>query len=407
MFVRLLFDSLARQRRRKLLAVLAVWIGISLVVGLLALSLDVGDKMNRELRAFGANIRLEPVSAALPVRVGGYELTSAVTPAYLNETTLGALKTIFWANNILDVAPRVWATGRIADRPVTLLGTPFDHRPAHWALEGAWPVGPDECLLGAALARQGWFTVGQSVTVAGASGARMLRIRGIVRTGDGDERAMIAPLATVQMLGGLAGKISEADISALTTPENRLAEQYRLDPALLTPTEYDRWYCTPYPGSIARDIQSAIPGSVARVVRRVSESQGAVLTRINGLVMLLGFLAALACTLSVMGVLTSSVLERQTEVALLKAIGAHGGSVLQLFLTEAGLLGLIGGILAAGTGSLLGAWLVQMVFGGHIEPHGALFLLAPLMGFLAALAATALPIWSTLRRNTAAVLHGT
>ena len=81
MFVRLLLDSLARQRHRKLLAVLAVWIGISLVVGLLALSLDVGDKMNRELRAFGANIRLEPASAALPVCVGGYEMTPASAPA--------------------------------------------------------------------------------------------------------------------------------------------------------------------------------------------------------------------------------------------------------------------------------------------------------------------------------------
>lgn len=407
MFVRLLLDSLARQRRRKVLAVAAVWIGISLVVGLLGLSLDVGDKMNRELRTFGANIRLEPASAALPVRVGGYELTSAVPPAYLEQSSLGALKTIFWANNLLEVVPRLRATGHIADHPVTLLGIPLDHRPAHWALEGTWPVGSDECLLGAELTRQGWFSVGQTITVAGASRTRTLRIRGIVSTGDGDERAVIAPLATVQDINGLAGKISGADISALTTPENRLAERYRLDPTSLTPTEYDRWYCTPYPGSVARNVQSAVPGSVARVVRRVSESQGAVLTRINGLVMLLGLFAALACTLSVMGVLTSSVLERQTEVALLKALGAHGGSVLRLFLTEAGLLGLLGGVLAAGSGSLLGAWLVQAVFGTHTEPHGALWLLAPLLGGVTALAATALPIRRTLRRDAAAVLHGT
>jgi len=404
--MRLLFDSLARQRRRKVLAVTAVWIGISLVVGLLALSLDVGDKMNRELRAFGANIRLEPASTAIPVRVGGYELTSAVAPAYLDQTALGTLKTIFWANNLLEVAPRLWATGRIADHTVTLLGIQFDHRPAHWALDGAWPSRPNECLLGAELARSGWFTVGQSVAVAGASRTITLRIRGIVSIGDGDERALIAPLATVQELSGLAGKISEADLSALTTPENRLAEQYRLDPTSLTPTDYDRWYCTPYPGSVARNVQEAIPGSVARVVRRVSESQGAVLTRINGLVMVLSLLAALACTLSVMGVLTSSVLERQTEVALLKALGAHDGSVLRLFLTEAGLLGLLGGTLAASTGSLLGAWLLRVVFGGPAEPHGALWLLAPLLGCLTALAATALPIRHTLRRDAATVLHG-
>jgi putative ABC transport system permease protein len=135
-------------------------------------------------------------------------------------------------------------------------------------------------------------------------------------------------------------------------------------------------------------------------------TSGDLLTRINGLVVVLGILAGLACTLSVMGVLTSSVLDRQTEVALMKALGAHGGSVLGLFLTEAAVLGLLGGLLAAATGSRLGAWLLRVVFGGQAAPHGALWLLAPLLGGLVALAATALPVLRTLRRDAAAVLHG-
>ena len=86
MFYRMLIESLMRRGSRKLLAALAVWIGVTLVVALLALSLDVGDKMNRELRSFGANIKLEPASAAILVRVGGHELAAAVQPAFLQET---------------------------------------------------------------------------------------------------------------------------------------------------------------------------------------------------------------------------------------------------------------------------------------------------------------------------------
>jgi len=66
--------------------------------------------------------------------------------------------------------------------------------------------------------------------------------------------------------------------------------------------------------------------------------------------------------LSVAGVLTSAVLERRAEVALMQAIGASRESVLLLFLSEGAVLGLAGGLLAAATGSFLGQWLVRAVF---------------------------------------------
>ncbi len=417
MFVRLLIKSLARRRSRKVLAVAAVWIGVSLVIGLLALSLDVGDKMNRELRSFGANIKLMPATTAIPMRVGGHEL-AAVKPAYLEESDLDHLAEIFWSNNVLGTVPRLWAKGRLDGVEVSLLGVRMERHGAtwaknsapefygHWQVSGVWPVKADECLIGSDTARELHVVTGGTVKVALDGKLAVLRVTGLVNTGGAEDAAIIVPLPTLQKLAGLPAKISEADISALTTPENKLADKYRLDPKALTPTEYERWFCTPYPGGVAADIQKAVPGSVARVVRRVSESQGAVLSRIKGLVELLGLLAGVACTLSVMGVLTSAVLERRTEVALLQSIGAHGESVLRLFLAEAAVLGLVGGTLAAGTGSALGHWLVQAIFGSAADSHHALLIIAPLLGLLAALVASALPVLHTLRENTAEVLHG-
>lgn len=418
MFFHLLIKSLTRRRSRKALAVLAVWVGISLVTGLLTLSLDAGDKMNHELRSFGANIRLTPATAAIPVRVGGHDLAPAVKPAFLEEARLDKLREIFWANNLLGVVPRLWVKGRAAAQDIPLLGVRFErHGEAwtrnsapefygHWQVSGRWPASANECLAGSDAARQLRVAPGATIEIIIAENSLPLRVVGVVSTGGAEDAALIAPLAAVQKLAELPGKISEADISALTTPENKLAEKFQLDPKALTPTEYERWFCTPYPGSVAADIQKAVPGSVARVVRRVSESQGAVLLRINGLVRLLGVLATVACALSAMGVLTSAVLERRAEVALLQSIGAHGENVLRLFLAEAALLGLAGGALAAGTGSVLGHWLVRSIFGSAADPHYALLLFAPLLGLLTALAASALPTWHTLRQNTAEVLHG-
>ena len=418
MFVRLLIKSLARRRSRKALAVLAVWIGVTLVIGLLALSLDVGDKMNRELRSFGANIRLTPATAALAVRVGGHRLAAAVEPAYLEETDLDKLKKIFWANNLLDLVPRLWVTGSAGGRIVSLLGVPLD-RPGearagtgapesygHWQVAGAWPDAANQCLVGVDAANDLGVGPGAAIEVAVGGHPLTLRVAGVVSTGGPEDAAIIAPLPTVQTLAGLPGRISEVDISALTTPENELARKYRLDSRSLTPTEYERWFCTPYPGSVAADIQKAVPGSVARVVRRVSESQGAVFLRIRGLVGALALIASVACALSVMGILTSAVLERRAEMALLQSIGAHAENVLRLFLVEAALLGLAGGALATGTGTALGSWLVRVVFGSAADPHYALLLLGPLVGLLTALAAAALPALHTLRQNTAEVLHG-
>ena len=99
MFFRLLANSLARRMSRKLLAAFAVWVGITLILAFLAVSIDVGDKMNRELQAFGSNIRLEPVAASVPVRVGGHDVASTAPPVYLEERDLVTLKRT--KNNIL------------------------------------------------------------------------------------------------------------------------------------------------------------------------------------------------------------------------------------------------------------------------------------------------------------------
>ncbi|MDP3938357.1 MAG: ABC transporter permease [Deltaproteobacteria bacterium] len=422
MLLRILARSLARRRSRKLLAVLTIWVGMTLVVALITLSLDVRDKINRELSAFGANIRVEPSAGAVPVRVGGYELAPRIGQIYLNEGQMEKLETLFWRNNILGVFLRLWVQVRVDGRDVPLLGIGAPHGSAaagsvsftpdslkgygHWHVKGAWPQADDECLVGVDAARELGLTPGEWVRLTLAGRTRSLRVRGIVVTGEREDGALIASLSTVQDFAGLPQKISEADVSTLTTPENKLAEKYRLDPTSLTPAEYERWSCTPYPGSVAAAIQEAIGGSAARVVRRVSETQGAVLIRMEGLMTILGGLTAVVCCLSVIGVLTSAVLERRSEVALLQAIGAHRRDVLLLFSCESAALGLLGGALAAVSGPVLGQGLVNAVFGGEAGSLGVLAILSPLLGLIVAWVACLWPVSQVLHQSTAQVLHG-
>jgi hypothetical protein len=63
---------------------------------------------------------------------------------------------------------------------------------------------------------------------------------------------------------------------------------------------------------VAAEIQKSVPGSAARVVRKVSETQGAILTRIEGLMFLLAMLTLRLLPKRGRRV-TSAVLERRAE----------------------------------------------------------------------------------------------
>lgn len=424
MFWRILSDSIVRRKSRKALAILAVSIGISLVVALLLLGLDAGDKMNRELSSFGANIKVLPVSSSIPVEIGDYELKTSKNVSYLEEKDFPKLKEIFWQNNILGIVPRLWTKAVVNGTQVPLLGVWLDHKTPteggepfvtgasqvykHWVLQGRWPSegDPNACLVGRDLAKKLHISIGDKIKIDAKKASMSLAVSGIVTTGDKEDAAVIASMEIAQRLAGLEGKVSEADVSALTTPENKLAEKYRIDPKSLTPTEYDRWYCTPYPENVAMGIQETISNSAARVVRRVSETQGAVLTRIKGLLFFLAALTFMASALSIMGILASAVLDRRSEVALLQAIGAKRASIFTLFLVEVAILGIFGGLLGGVAGSWIGGWLIQAIFDSKPEPHMALILLAPFLGLFVSWIGSFFPVQKALGEDIAPVLHG-
>ena len=118
------------------------------------------------------------------------------------------------------------------------------------------------------------------VTLSG----RPLQVSGVLSTGGGEDDQIVAPLALAQEILGKPGAVRRVYVSALTKPEDALA---RRDPKSMSGSVYDRWYCSPYPQSIAFQLQEAIPHSHAEQIRQVAQNEGAVLTRIEGLIFLI------------------------------------------------------------------------------------------------------------------------
>src|SRR5262249_2439534 len=173
------------------------------------------------------------------------------------------------------------------------------------------------------------------------------------------------PIEIVQNLTGYPGQYRKLYVSALTKPEDDFG---RRDPSTLAPEDYERWYCTPYVSSIALQIQQVLPGADVRVIRRVAEGEGHILTRVRTLLWLVTFAALLAAPLAVGASSAASVIERRTEIGLMKALGAGSGTIGFLLAAEQLLLALVGGAIGYALGFILARLVGQKIFGAPPEP---------------------------------------
>jgi putative ABC transport system permease protein len=136
---------------------------------------------------------------------------------------------------------------------------------------------------------------------------------------------------------------------------------------------YDRWYCSPYPQSIAFQLAEAIPHSHAEQIRQVAQNEGAVLTRIEGLIFLVTLAALLASALAVSAAMATAIFERRAEVGLMKALGAGRFGIASVFFAEATLLALIGGFVGFFVGGVLARRIGQSIFNSQISIQPVLF----------------------------------
>lgn len=379
MFARLLFESFRRQVRRKAFAVLAITLGMSITTAMVSVATDVGDKLNQELRTGSANLLITPMADSLDVKIGGVDLKPASDGAYIHESDLLKIKNVFWKNNILGYAPFLSNTENIAVGGHTiqadLIGTYFA-QPLHvgeqsfvtgvrsvngfWKVEGSWPAdNSTDALAGSALAHRADIHIGDILKI----GDTGLRVSGILTTGGTEDDAVVAPLHLVQQILNRPDSVRRVIVSALTKPEDAFARQ---NPATMSPTAYERWSCSPYANSIADSISKVLPNVRVEQIRQVEQNQGNVLSRISGLMLLLTIASLLASALAVSAVMAATIIERRQEVGLMKSLGAGNSMVVSLFLTEAGILAIGGGILGFIAGVILAHRIGQSVFGSTI-----------------------------------------
>ncbi len=406
MYARLLIESLRRGTRRKLLAVTAVALGTLGATALAEVMLASGDRWAAELGSYGANLEMVPARNGETLAVGD----------------LARVRKIFWRNNIVALAPFLSLRVRMEPDGVVapLVGTWFDH-----ALEGEWRTGlprtrptlqidgrwprdaadaadiAGEVVLGRRLAARLGLRPGDELRAFLGPRHESFRVVGVATSGGEEDEQAFAPIGAVQRLADQPGRFTRAEIFAMTSPESR---NTRPDPSRMSAEEYEAWYCTAYPSSIAFQINRALPRARTSVVYGVTQTTADVLGRLRWVLAALAAVALAGAAVGVTAAMTATVLERRLEAGLLVAIGAARGRVVLFFLSEAALLGVLGGLAGGAGGLVAGRLLGSGIFGVTVPWLPVLLPFAALLGLAVAVLASVAPVARALERYPAEIL---
>lgn len=369
MLFRIIRHSLLKRPKPVALMLVSIILGSAVATAFLGIQREISAKMALELRRFGANILLEPLAG---------------DDTYLAEQELAKIKTVFWKHNIVGFAPYLFGVVELAaagkrERGV-LTGTWFERSlevegedatvqgvkviAPWWSVSGGWPAAEDEAIIGAALARRLGLSTGGTIRALYHGRELPLRIVGVVTTGGYEEEQLFAPLVTTQRFLGVPGGVSRVLVSALTVPMDDFGRQ---DPATMSRDDYEKWYCTAYVTSVAKNLEEAVSGSRAKPLWQIAGAEGALLGKLNGVMLLLTVLALTAAAVGVGTSLLASMAERQKDIALMKTLGADRLQVTAIFMGETLFVALLGGFCGFLAGDRLAEQISRSVFSSSLE----------------------------------------
>jgi len=375
MFWRIMRRLLAANRGRLFVILLALGTGAAITAALLNLQVDAKRRITSEFRAFGPNVIIAPRNKI-----------SSVNATTLDENITRQFSEIPYGQPVLAVAslyliaqaspqrsgrfvPVVVAGEKVVTGIVGILVT-----------KSKFAAGAQsQCRVGRKVAEQLHLQADGNLFLRNGGREESCRVAAVTANGGPEDNQASINLQAAQRLAGLPGKISVIQLTVTGTPAgiqkyiNTLAER--------------------------------LPEADVHGVRQFTEGEAKIYNRISGILSATVALVLVLTGLCVMAAMTNVAMERRSDVGLMKAIGGATRRVLRLFLAEAAVLGLTGGMLGATVGILLSMWLGKAVFGIAARPRLIVYPVAVALTIIVAIAG-AYPLRRLANIRPAAVFRG-
>ena len=429
MFVAMLFGSMFRRRSRVLVAVLSSAVGAATLFCLAAVCLAVPAQMSAQMRQFGANLIVVPVSSDGNAARVSQDAVNAATEAVSSATGT--------AVNDVTTASYRYETVRVNKSPYMVAGIDVDQVSAlngHWEVQGSWPD-QGEVLVGLDVADAARLTVGSTVTAEYLSSDNLkLDGAGATTTPRADATPTAGPTAAAGSStpsttapgspgGGTTGSdesaaVSQAewrvagivdtggdeddiiyangaDVDALTGAANAGYDvvEYSVDTS-----------STPM-SSVVEAVEASHDGIQAEPVSKIPSGDTRIITMLNTLCWVVSLVVLALTLVGVSTTMTVIVSERRNEIGLRKALGASGRAISLEFYSQAAALGVIGGLIGTAVGYGLAVAVSVGVFEQAIGFTWWLAVLAVLMTAVVAVIASYSPVRRASRIDPALVLR--
>jgi putative ABC transport system permease protein len=358
-FFHFFMKSVVQRTGRIVIAALSVTLAVSIVTGILGITMGIRDKLGSELKAYGANAILSP-------REGNT----------LDSEIIGTIKDI---EQVEDVTGQVFGRALLDEEGVEIIGLDMVQlKKMGWKLSGRWPEGKNRVLAGMNLKEAFGLELDQAFSVQGEQGRVNFIVSGFTEKGGSEDNALIMSIENAWEVTALPGKLNALLIRG-------------------TPGELD---------NMTMDIEKKIPSVQVKTVRQVAYAEEAFLGKIQLLMILVTTIVLFASGISVASTMGADVLERREEIGLMKAIGATRRDIGIFFVTETGLIGILGGFAGLAIGYIIAQITSKGAFGSFLSFPPYIPFISIVTGTVFSLLAGYFPVRDAMKYNPAQVLRG-
>lgn len=341
MFWRIERRLLTANYGRLFVILLALGAGAAVSSALLNLQIDAKRRLTTEFRALGANVILTPPQ------------TNNNSAATLDESLLARLPAEYQGKPVPSVGflyliGQVGKSGSSQFDPAVIAGTEghglTQIRPGRRTeYQSSLENDPDSCEVGTKAAGQFKVHAGDSLQLRNQSQTASCKVFAVITTGGPEDAQVFTKLKTAQALASLDGRLSLIQLSVTAAPDSVKA--------------------------FIASLGQQLPGVSVTGIKQFADAEARIYNRISGILNATVLLVLFLTSLCVMAGMSNVAVERKNDVGLMKAIGGSIRRVVRLFLTEAILLGIAGGLIGSAVGILVSIWLGKAVFGVAAQPR--------------------------------------
>lgn len=386
---RLVAKDILRRKKRLLYAALGVVIGTMTVVGILTIALAGQQRITQQLEKYGPNLAVVPAINNLAMKLGDVNLgTLSVGENYISTDKIPQMQKIADdeirmtfdikdEGTIATLAPKLFINTKVENASVMVVGIDPDKEAViktWWKIkEGQYLQRDDEALVGSVAAEVLGINTGKKISINGND----ITVAGVIdETGSSDDYQIFIPLDTLQLAFNKEGLVNSIDIRALCNA---------------CPVE-----------SIADSLNKEIAGIRAVAVKQVAESEMGMLEKINKFMLALAGITLIVGLFAVINTMVSSVNERIKDIGIMRAVGASRNQIIKIFIYEAIIVGIIGGILGYVVGTLLAYAIGPLLLEGSAVTYvPQYFPIALALAILVAIMATIYPAFMATRIRVA------